>query len=779
MYSQNLRAALRNLIRFKSHTVISLVGLVIGLASVFVISAWTIQELRYDRFHKQAGTIYMVTTDIKDQNGNVTTVPETPAPLAEELKEKIPELENSCHFIYLYGGRLFELADHRFMETGIAADARLFEILSIPLVAGKAASLEEPNTIMLSEKLAEKLFPAQEALGQSLLFDKDKALVVRGIIENLPENSSLQFDYIIPYALPFGISQEWWQLSDATYIKIRPEADFNKTKALAQDVWRERITDDQYSLDLIPITQLRYGARFEFFNAEHGSRQNLFIFNCVSILILILSCLNYINLVSASFIKRTDEVVIKRVNGASTGSLIGGFISESLLLSITAWLMAVPFSILLYHLFESILEVNIAIHYLHFSLAAGFFISLAFIGFLSGVYPGLMMSSIQPSIRGGEKRYSFISQRRWRNVFIISQVVLSISLTIGSLVIIKQTGYLRSFEVGYTKDNIIQIVLPRERAKDFQGLKDDLKANPQIECICLAGSSPVHLHPIFTSEGWTWKGLAAGTHTSIYNISVDHNYLKVFQIPLTEGRFFSSSKTDLDKVVINGKLADLLGFADPVGKRMVRGEKQYEIIGVVKDFHFQHLSNKVQPFLFLYSDSRSKMFIKLIEPSSQMLEQIQNKLVKFSDLPFRYEFISDQYEELYSNESKLTMAILIFTLLTIILSCIGLIGLISYTTETRTREIGIRKVCGASIPQILVLLNMGLLRWILLGVLISWILSWIALNRWLESFANRIRLDWWLFVLGAFMILFLTMLTVSFQSWKAAVRNPADALRNE
>jgi len=317
MNTHNFRAAFRNLIRFKSHTVISLVGLVIGLASVFAISAWTFQELQYDRFHEEAASIYMATTDIKDNNGNISTVPETPAPLADELKEKIPDIEHSCHFIYIYGGRLFEIASHRFIETGIAADARLFDILSIPLLEGNVASLEEPNSILLTEKLAAKLFPAHEAMGQSILFDKDKALVVRGIIKDLPENSSLQFDYIVPYELPYGISHEWWQLSDATYIKIRPEADLDKIKSLAREVWRERITDDQFSLNLFPIVKLRYGAKFEFFNAEHGNSQNLFIFNCISILILILSCLNYINLVSASFIKRKNEVIIKRVNGAS------------------------------------------------------------------------------------------------------------------------------------------------------------------------------------------------------------------------------------------------------------------------------------------------------------------------------------------------------------------------------------------------------------------------------------------------------------------------------
>jgi putative ABC transport system permease protein len=338
---------------------------------------------------------------------------------------------------------------------------------------------------------------------------------------------------------------------------------------------------------------------------------------------------------------------------------------------------------------------------------------------------------------------------------------------------------LRNFEVGYERENIMQIILPRNEVQDFQALKDELEANPLIESACFAGSSPVYLPPIIMSEGWTWKGLEEGSHTSIYGISVDHDYLKVFGIPILEGRFFSALKTDVDKVVINEKLAGLLDFSDPLGETMTRGEHVYEIIGVVKDFHFQHLSNTIQPLLFRYRDSGTKLFVRMNEPSGQVPGQVQAKLKQFSDQPFVYEFVADKYDELYRNESKLAKAVVVFTLLTMILSCIGLIGLISYTTETRTREIGIRKVCGASISQILFLLNTGIIKWILLGVLLSWILSWMALSRWLQGFASRTTLDGWFFVLGAFTILILTVITVSLQSWKAASRNPAEAIKYE
>jgi putative ABC transport system permease protein len=312
MAVHNFIAALRNLFRFKNQSAISLVGLVLGLSCVYVISAWTIQELQYDRFHKQPEHIYMVTTDIKDANGNDNTVPETPPPLAAALKASIPEIEHSFHFIYLYGGRLIYVEDQRFKETGIAPDPELFDVFNFQLIAGSLTALEEPNSILLTKNLAEKLFPMEEPVGQSLVFGKDKVLIVGGIIKDIPENSSLQFDYVIPYELPYGFSEEWWQLSDATFIKTRPGADIERTKRMAQEVFRKHITDDQYNLNLIPVAELRFGAKFGFFNAEHGNFQMLLVFIGIAGLILILACLNYINLVSANYIKRRHEVIIKK-----------------------------------------------------------------------------------------------------------------------------------------------------------------------------------------------------------------------------------------------------------------------------------------------------------------------------------------------------------------------------------------------------------------------------------------------------------------------------------
>jgi putative ABC transport system permease protein len=299
MIRYHLKSAIKFILKFRSHT-----------AWGFIISAWVIQELRLDRFHHQADHIYMVTTDIKDNTGNVNRFPETPAPLASALETNIPQIETGFHFQYLYGGRSIGTNEITFKEEGIAATPAFLKVFNFQLLSGVADELAEPNSIFLSKRLADKMFPGGDPVRKELLYRDSMELIVKGIFKDVPRNSSLQFDFLIPYEIEYGISDEWWQLSDATFIKTRTSADIDKVYTLMKEIWRERITDDQYNIGMIPITDLRYGADFEFFNAEHGhgSRKKLYMFLAVAMMILILACFNYMILISAYAIKRDYEI---------------------------------------------------------------------------------------------------------------------------------------------------------------------------------------------------------------------------------------------------------------------------------------------------------------------------------------------------------------------------------------------------------------------------------------------------------------------------------------
>jgi putative ABC transport system permease protein len=616
-------------------------------------------------------------------------------------------------------------------------------------------------------------------MGQSITFRDSTELMVNGIIRNIPENSSLKFEYIIPYRLLTPKPTKWWQLSDATLIKIRQGSDIKEILPDAQNIFRNKITDEQYNLNLIPITELRYGAKFSFFNAEHANRQQLFLFISIAGLIFILACLNYVNLISAHTLKRRKEVGIRKASGASVRIIRKFFMTESIILSFAAWFFAFLLARFLMQFFQSIVNVNISSQYLYASTIAGFFLSVIVVGIIFGFQPAIMISSFNPFSSGKASKSNPLIQGKLQNAFVLFQFILSISLIIACFVVINQTKFMKDIEVGYDMDSIIQFDLPRKTIEDFNAFSNDLIADPNVEHVSFAVKSPVNLGPLNKMNNWDWKGLEQGKLTTIYGLNVDHNFLDVFQIPLIKGRFFTSTGSDIDKAVINEKLSNLMGFEDPIGRRMTRGKKQYEIIGIIKNFHFQHPSNDINPFLFVNSSVKRQMFVKTNNNTQKIIDKVNNELARISDEPFLYSYISDQYDDLYAYENKLVKLIITFTLLTIFLACIGLIGLVTYNTETRTKEIGIRKVQGAKIGQVMLLLNQSIIKRLIIGSFISSLISWIAMNKWLESFHNRITIDWWIYILSICIVTVITILCVSWQTWKASLQNPASTLKYE
>ncbi len=735
------------------------------------------QELQYDRYHDEADQIYMVTTNIKDNNGDYNIYPETPPPLAHELESQIPQIEAGSHFVYLYGGRPITIGETTYKEVGIAADSKFIEVFNFHLKIGSADQLDEPDAIFLSESLAEKLFPREDPMEKNLLFLENNLLVVKGIFKDVPINSSIQFEYIIPYQIVSEGTNHWWALADATFIKASRLAEREELHQSMRNVWREAVKDDQFDIGLLPITSLRFEAKFEFFNAEHGNSRKLYMFIGIAVLILTLACLNYMNLISAYALKREKEIWIRKVNGASSGNISGYLLTESIIMSLLAWLLAILLSLLGLQAFERLMDVNISPYYIYISMGFGLVVSILLVGMASGVYPAINVSRgvlVNPEGNGWKDQNV---QRKLRNAFVLSQFTLSISLIICSLILARQVNFMKKFDVGYEKDEIIQIDLPSKNGKDIQAIYNSLTANSHIESVAIAGKSPVNLPPLFTAEGWKWEGLQEGAHTSVYRLTVDHNYSEVFEIPLVSGNFFSGREADRQCVVINEKLADLIGFDNPIGRILRHEDKEFEIIGIVRDFNFQHLSNPIHPLLFLYDDSNRKAYIKTDQNSEMVLKQLKSLFAEFSEQPLSYNYIDKEYEQLYKNEDRVLSAILIFTLISIFLSSLGLVGLVTYSTKLKIKEIAVRKVYGAETYDILIRLNMSFFKLFLPGMLTGSFISWFVMRKWFESFANRVPFEWWIFVLGASIILVITLITVSAQTWKASILKPVDALK--
>ena len=775
------KTAIKYLVHFRNHSFFSLTGLVLGLASVFIISAWTIQELRYDRFHRQSNQIYMVTTDVSDHAGHVNRFPETPAPLADELDAQVPQLEEAFHFLYLYGGRDIEAKDNTFKEAGLAATPEFFDVLNFRLVAGSADALELPGTILLSQALAEKLFPGTIPINQELVYKGDQLLEVKGIFKNCPVNSSLQFDFVIPYASEYGISEEWWSLSDATFIKLLPGKDPDEVHSLIRKIWRERFTDDQFDVGLISIGDLRYGADFEFFNAEHGhgDRRKLFMFMGVAVLILILACLNYLNLASSYAIKREKEIWIRKVHGAGKDTITGSFILESVLLSVIAWGLAGLLAVLGLRIFEHMIGVTISSAYFMACIGSGFLVSILLVGVGSGFYPALQAGRKILVHSGETSRKGILFQRNLRQLFVGSQLILSIALTVSGLTIFRQASFMKHFDTGYATSNIIEFRLPVTSEASFQEVRAWLNSQPEIDRFSLASAAPVYLTVLNTTEQWRWEGLAEDSHTSVFNIHVDDQYLDVFQIPLVEGRFFLPMGADRDKVVINQKLAALMGFEDPVGRTLIRGENEYEIIGVVRDFNFQHLSNEIRPLLLLKQGEKSgRLFVRMHSDKGSATAELQRNLSDLMGYPVSFTFIDEMHNQLYSGESQILAAVLFFTILCIVLSSLGLIGMVSQTAAARTKEIAIRKAYGAASGSIMVSQHVHIFKLFLPGMFLGGALAWFIMHKWLQAYAYQKGIEGWVFVAGPFLILVLALLSISVQIWNYSRRSPAVSLRH-
>jgi putative ABC transport system permease protein len=778
MLIYNIKTALRNLSRLKSHTVIGLTGLAIGFACVFIISAWAIQELSYDRFHSDSELIYMVTTEMKTNNGDIVSIAETSSALAPELKNKISSIEQSFHFVYLYGKREIKTDISSFEETGIAAEAKILGVFNFPLLMGSAENLEQPNSILISENLAQKLFPNDSPIGKTVKYNKDKILTVKGILKNIPENSSIKFDFIVSYQTEMGNNLTWSQLSDATFIKLTPNADIAKTKQIINSIWRENFKHEQFSLGLTPITKLRYGANFEAFNAEHGNSLRLYSFMGIALLILILASLNYANLTSAYAIKRTDEVGIRKIYGANFNHILKKFLIEALIYSIIVSITAVILCELFIHHFEFLLDVNISSKYLKITYIAGAVVSLLIVGITSGLSPAIITSSFLQGLKNRSKNPS-LYQSKLKNAFILSQFILSITLTISCLIIIRQTNYLRNFDVGYNPKNIVQVYMPPEGVKNFETIRNNLLSDPNIEQVSFSRLSCVNLSSFFTTDKWKWEGVKEGSSPSITQLDIDYAYLDVFQIPLLEGRNFSASKTNEGKVIVNEKLSNLMDTGNPIGKILWQGENKFEIIGVVNDFHFQKLSNSIQPLLFTYSDTQNRMYVKIARNTNQGIDTIKKQFVQFYNQPFDFVLVEDSLNNLYANENKISLGIIVFSILSIILSCIGLIGLVAFNIELKMKEIGLRKVCGAKITDIIVLLNKEIIKWFVFGFIISCVLSWYLMSKWLENFAFKTPLSWWIFLLGAIIVFLIITLALTRLSLKAGKTNPVDSIKYE
>ena len=799
MFKNYLTIALRNIVRNKTYSFINISGLAVGMAACLLILLYVEHELSYDRFHEKSSQIYRV---VYQSPGHFYMgrdhVAVTSAPLAPALMNEFPEVIHATR-IYkqsLFGrGELLSYEDKRFYENRFYwGDANIFNVFSFPLVRGNPeTALQEPHSIVISEKMASKYFGDQEPLGRVLTYDNKHDFIITGIMKDVPDNSHLQFDFLASFSFLQEINKyidNWGNKSYYTYVlldKNTSRVEFEKKistlveKYRGEDFRSENRTPLIYYLQSLSSIHLQSHLNFEI--EPTANIQQIYLFVVIGFIILIIGCINYMNLSTARSVNRAREVSLRKVAGAQRHQLIWQFIGESLILSLIALFLAAVLVELFLPIFNSFIDKNIQSKYFDNPEYLITLLGLGIVvGLIAGSYPAFFISSFKPAtvlkgeLKSGSKGTLF------RNILVVAQFLTSIIFIISTIIIYKQTEYIKYKNLGFNREQVI--VIPFRHASisgNPESIKNELLRNPNIRGVTFSSWLP---NNIKTLRGpITWEGKDEDAKIDFYHVEVDHDFIDMFEIELAEGRNFSKEySTDRQEYILNETALERIGWETALDKQFgLGGSEVGSVIGVVNDFHFHSLHFEIEPLMITLGEWQSYISVKTyIHNISETINYLETTWKKYlPEHPIEYFFLDDDFEKMYQSEIRLAKAFRYFTFLAIIIASFGLFCLASFTTEQRTKEIGIRKVAGASVGQIVGLLCKEFIILVLIANVIAWPVAWYAMSRWLENFAYRIDLGLGTFILAGLLALVIALATVSYQAIKAATANPVEALRYE
>ncbi len=787
-----LKVIWRNLKRYKGYTFINIVGLAVGLACCILILLWVQDELSYDKFHTNGDELYRIVTEWRKTEPAIHYWPVC-APLAPALKEAYPEIIRAARFTRLRRGQLVKFGEKNFTEDQIClTDPDFFEMFSFPFIQGDShKALPHPDSIVLTEEMAVKYFGTKDPAGKTLTINNEFDFTVTGVIKNIPHNSHLRFDFLLPFVRIEDFEKAWavldnWTLNGfAAYIQLEESASAAALMDKTANYLQKKVPESKDVLYLQPLRDIHlYSSHIQFGIEGQGDIKYVYIFSIVAFFILIIASINFMNLATARSSNRAKEVGLRKVVGAKRTQLIRQFFSESIVMAFCSLTLAVVLVELFLPVFTNLsgkpLTLDLSTHIN--ILSAIVFLTL-FTGFLSGSYPALLLSSLRPVkiLKGISK--SEAQGYLFRKILVVSQFSLSILLIICTTVVSYQVGFMRNTKLGFDREHVAYFPIRDELVPKYEALKSELIKDTGIKNVT-ASSNLLTSGVILTTDKVSWEGKNPDDIVVLEVTSAGYDFIETFNMEMVKGRSFSKaySSDEENAVVINEAAERIIGIEDPVGKQLVFGESSVTIIGVVKDYHFKSLHSEIEPLVLAIIPGLYRyVFVKLdsgdIPASLANIEATWKRF--FLDTPFEYHFLDEAYDKLYRSEQRMGSLFNTFTILAIVISCLGLFGLASFMAEKRTKEIGIRKVLGASIAGIVILLNKQFTRWVLMANVIAWPIAYYAMSRWLQGFAYRIHLEIWTFAMAALTALVIAVATVSYQAFKSATANPAEALRYE
>jgi len=786
MLKNNLKITLRHVIKDKMFSVINIAGLAIGIAACLLLISWIKYELSFDKFHENRHNLYKIITKNVFSSGEISHFGQTPMLLAEHLRENIPEVKDAA----IYWRRPWQLkrGEKQFMIRGVLTESNFLNMFTFPFTRGSPENLlSEPRSIAISESLAKKLFGDEDPIGKrvSEIMYRAGDFTVKGVFKDVPSNSHMEFDFLGPFKLQYGgygTSFNKWDLSDfETYVQLKKTASQREFDAKIKGIIKKQLPNTIEALYSLNVTNIHLNQ--DFWSPRQGSKINVFIFSTVAFLIFLLACINYINLTIAKEAGRRKEVGIMKVVGADKKSLLFKFIIESSVFSFFSIISGIFLAYLFLPLMQQLTGAMVLIDLTEgYTLAMVVFIFLLTI-LVAGLYPALHLSSQKPVTMLNEKIISKISGFSVRKGLVLFQFSVFIFLIVGFMFIFNQLTFIVNQDLGFDKDQVMHISLTSDVGRNWRTFRTELLKNPDIKSFTFTNTIPGHNES--TTKDWDWEGKQGEEKIKISIVGVFDDFIKTFGMKMKQGRFFSREfPSELRRdVVINEEAARVMGFDDPIGKTIKLGNvnRSGKIIGVVQDYHFSSLREKIGPMAMAFGFGLDTLYIRInnqnIQSVISYVEGIFNKIAPQDTL--KYTFMDEELSKLYTNEQRLIDTLKYFTILAIFISALGLYGLALYTANQRTKEIGIRKVNGARISDIVFLLTRDSLRWVVLANIIAWPLAFWAVNQWLQNFAYRINITVWPFIIAGIAAFIISLLVILYQTIRAARANPVDSLRYE
>jgi putative ABC transport system permease protein len=808
MIKNYFKIAWRNLLRYKGFSFINILGLAIGLACCILVTLFIKDEVSYDRYNKNSDRIYRVVKDFVNDDGSKLPDATTPPAIGAAIQKDIPEIEHVVRFMPGWGGKFYVRNGERgFIEENLyRADSSIFDVFTFQFLQGDPnTALKAPDAIVLTESMVKKYFGNENPINKVLEVDQWGPRMVTAVIKDMPENSHFNFDMLMPLRFRnddgslVDINSNWGWYNYYTYMKLKPGVRIADVDNKIRDIFKKNQPENENYFYSQALTDIHLTSNLKWELRANSDKSYIYIFGTVALFILIIACINYVNLTTARSSLRAREIGIRKVSGAVRGALIRQFLTESVLVSLLAAIVSLAMAQLVLPGINTITGKDLSLfphgNYFILLLVVGFAVLL---GVIAGFYPAIFLSSFEPiKVLKGERLSGF---RRFslRKVLVVTQFTISIALIIGSIIVIQQIDFVQNAKLGINKDHVMMLndVGYLNRA-DRQKLKNDLLQLPGVKTVAASDG-------VVGGQNWTTtlrpKGMQNGQLVNF--LAVDDNYKDVLNIEMTEGRFFSqtflsdttnngipgTTERDAGGVVLNETAVNDLQIPSPVlGRQLVWGTDNdttwyVKVIGVAKNFHFTSMKNEIKPFAFFWRPNRVANFTIKLDGADMQSKIARIKTVwdkNVTSRPFQYSFLDETYARQYKSEMNFKTIFFYITFIAIFIACLGLFGLSSFIMEQKTKEIGIRKVLGASISGIVGMLSKDFVTLVIIAALIAFPVAGWAMNKWLQDFVYRISISWWVFAVAAAAALLIALVTMSFQSIKAAIANPVKSLRTE